>query len=373
MHTPFHRVPRRPVVGIALSTFLLFHSPAAAHANAGTPLMWAGYVHLLFGNILLGLGEAALLAVLLRKRWAPIAWRMVLANYASMFFGFGILYLLSFASGLFPETPPLSMVKPMILVGLIVAFLVTVLVEWPFVAWAIGQRADRFRAALRPALLVQTASYAILVPLYGSVSPVTLVTETHYRATPEFAAPGRGIVYYIGAEDHGLWRVRTDGTERERLTDRIDGAYLWPKQGEHPGRVDLWARSDAGEADTLALRDAGPVWAFRRIEVAAPSSPVFDWRSSDFRRRVDGNAEVQTGFWASEGLAMRYADGTRLRFALETPFMAWPVRSATVLPEDQVVFQAGDQILILDLRTREIARIARGTSPIVRVLPREGS
>ena len=42
--------------------FLLVTSTSAL-ANAGTPLMWAGMLHLVFGNLVIGLGEGQCLCI----------------------------------------------------------------------------------------------------------------------------------------------------------------------------------------------------------------------------------------------------------------------------------------------------------------------
>jgi hypothetical protein len=70
-----------------------------------------------------------------------------------------------------------------------------------------------------------------------------------------------------------------------------------------------------------------------------------------------------------EGLqAWNKKTNEKLNAALETPFVIWPSRNATVLPGDQVVYQLGDQIVVLDLRTRRIGLVARGRGPVV-ILP----
>lgn len=47
------------------------------------------------------------------------------------------------------------------------------------------------------------------------------------------------------------------------------------------------------------------------------------------------------------------------------PFLAWIARNATILPSDQVVYQLGNQIVILDLSTRKLAFLALGQGPVV--------
>ncbi|MFA7236800.1 MAG: hypothetical protein WC058_08050 [Phycisphaeraceae bacterium] len=43
---------------IVLAALLVFATPSVATANAGTPLMWATGMHLLFGNLLIACAKA---------------------------------------------------------------------------------------------------------------------------------------------------------------------------------------------------------------------------------------------------------------------------------------------------------------------------
>jgi hypothetical protein len=61
--------------------------PQVASANAGTPLMWAGMLHLTLGNALIGIGEGLLIArVFQLPKRRCIGW-MIAANYLSAWVG----------------------------------------------------------------------------------------------------------------------------------------------------------------------------------------------------------------------------------------------------------------------------------------------
>ena len=62
---------RRPLL-LLLGFVAVVAFPQHAWANAGTPLMWAGLLHLVFGNVLIGVGEGALLAWLLKAHGATL-------------------------------------------------------------------------------------------------------------------------------------------------------------------------------------------------------------------------------------------------------------------------------------------------------------
>jgi hypothetical protein len=53
------------------------------------------------------------------------------------------------------------------------------------------------------------------------------------------------------------------------------------------------------------------------------------------------------------------------KFILHTPFISWFMKNVTILPEDQVVFQMGEQIVLLDLNSRKIGFISKGIGPVV--------
>ena len=55
----------------------------------------------------------------------------------------------------------------------------------------------------------------------------------------------------------------------------------------------------------------------------------------------------------------------KVELTLEVPFFNWSVRSVTILPGDEVVFQAGNQVCIFDRESRKLGVIARGRGPVV--------
>ena len=53
------------------------------------------------------------------------------------------------------------------------------------------------------------------------------------------------------------------------------------------------------------------------------------------------------------------------KLSVETPFLALEIINATVLPGDEVVFQAGNQVCIFDRESRKLGVLARGRGPVV--------
>lgn len=354
---------------------LLLTAPATLFANAGTPLMWVEMGHLAFGNAIIGIVEGVLVALFFRASLARSLGWMILANYASM--GVGIVAVQTIQASM-AETwlgeEPFAHVEEMLWLLGGVSFVASLVVEWPF-CWA-ALKSDRRTPLWKPplaSLLAQTASYAVLVPFYLSVCNVTVCTEVTPAPVASIAAPDPVTVYFISSGDRGLWKIRLDGTGRVRVTDGVAlprSNRLVIRPGSRPGEWEVCSDPQAyGELlRPLASVSAGPaldaVW-----KDACPSAgaekprglPISDFRGSmNFCSLTHYDAGIRTDFWAGGGLRVR-----DFRVGLETPFLRWAARCATVTPSGQVVFQLGDQILLLDPASRRMGLLARGWSPLV--------
>jgi hypothetical protein len=90
------RLPR--ILGlIALLTCV----PLTARADAGTPLMWAGMLHMVFGNAIIGIFEGLILARVFKLKSGKCVLVMICANYFSawggeLFLNYQITKLLPF-------------------------------------------------------------------------------------------------------------------------------------------------------------------------------------------------------------------------------------------------------------------------------------
>ena len=125
MKTDSHSLKFWIFAGLAV----LLLSPATAHADVGTPLMWATLFHLFIGNLLIGIFEGYLLAKFFTLPKLRSIILMIIANYVSMWLG-GLL-LLGWLSSLIPvDLSSGRWIYP----GLILlSFILTLLMEYPFV------------------------------------------------------------------------------------------------------------------------------------------------------------------------------------------------------------------------------------------------
>jgi len=344
-------------------------------ANIGTPLMWAGMFHLLFGNALIGIFEGLLLARLFRVQHAHAILSMCLANYASMaigVLGLGLKHV-GFSSTLDWDVTILN-AKGVLLIALVICILLSAAFEWPFCYFALRGRSHRVRDSVAGSLVVQLASYAILVPLYLVVSPVNVLTSLSVVSPSTIATSTSADVYFIGRDDGDLHRVSLDGTDAARvaqagLHDRF--AQLFLARSRSADTYDLGIRWGPEPCEERIV--AGDILpANARIGDAAGdrNTPRDGWlafgRAVNLQDADQPQWEVNAGAWAAEGLhATQAATHRDVHVALETPFLAWYSRCPSVLPNDLVVYQLDDQIVLLDLNTRRIALLARGRSPLV--------
>jgi hypothetical protein len=112
------------------------------------------------------------------------------------------------------------------------------------------------------------------------------------------------------------------------------------------------------------VADVGPCQATTR------SSTDPDWffpgPADDLQNEKSPEWTVRTGFWATEGVsAINSRTGEwRPIMSVEMPWMAWFPRNATVLPNDQFIFQLGEQIIWVDLSRNLAAGLAAGHGPV---------
>lgn len=102
-------------------------------ANAGTPLMWFTLFHLVVGNALIGWFEGVLLAHLFKARRARTIPCMIAAYYLSMLIGAGLRIwwdndLIEFTD----RRIDLSNVAVYLTSLAAIAFVLSLLIEWPF-------------------------------------------------------------------------------------------------------------------------------------------------------------------------------------------------------------------------------------------------
>jgi hypothetical protein len=347
----------------------------SASANAGTPLMWAAMFHLIFGNALIGVGEGFLIARVFRSSATCTTVAMVFANYFSAWVGFLVLGALS--TRLLPEllgNQPLYRAAGVLGLMCGASFLLSALCELPF-CWFCLRKAERpWLRAVLASIVAQTASYAVIIPCYLAVGHTSLLFGVEQDASLAFAKDCRAWIYYVEPEKGDIARIRPDGTHRQfvmkaGVTNLFARLELIPADaGENWNLVLVTGRGNPAEGgvtkvliEKLAKRAVTEKLDFIEDTHLNFGSPM------DYRTTAEARWTISLRYWAAGGVrAEKPATGECRQFALEVPFiMDWQARNATVLPGELLIYQLGQQIVVLDIERRKIGLVAMGRGPVV--------
>lgn len=360
--------------------------PSAAMANVGTPLMWVGFLHMTVGNLVLGICEGLLLKALVRSvhAGAAVGW-LILANYVSSAIGFVLFPHYSpvpfnFESALFVFW---SMV--------VVAYLLTLLIEFPFVLLAVRREKDRLRNAVRSTLIIQSASYLVLFGAYAMGSSLSLVTKTERVPLTEMGPLPGVVVYFISNADGDAYRL--DLAAAIAGGDPTTSPVL-SKVGELgcvSGKGRLLALQDTSVPERLHLvvepsyrSDVTTV-----VESFSRKAAPFYWRSDDppltlysyhneFSIADEGRQTWRFSHaWTQFSARNVGGDEPSQYLRWETPFSSWIVRNGIALPSDKVLFEMGrflassrknhDRLMLYDPATRRLAEVARGYGAVAAI------
>ncbi len=349
---------------------LLVCIPITARADAGTPLMWAAMAHLVIGNFFFGMFEAVILVRVFKLKAAGCMIAMIAANYFSAWGG-GM-----FLSSEITKSLPLNLYNAWHWLWAMVAFtfLMTLVLEWPFVFFCFRKEPNRFKRSLWGNLLVNSISYILLFSWYWMASGTTLYTKMKIVQPSEMTFPKQGLVYFISETNGTICRLDLGSHRIENVCDL--------KRGDADDR--LFVKASVLDTNTWDILDSSKkILVISNLQVTAIQS----WRDTNDPKNVNGTwfnfGEVpklgtdasndwrfETGFWPIEGFhGNNSMTGETIFFSLETPFVAWVVRNATQLPDDFVVFQLGDnQICLFQPQSKKIALLTKGHGPVV-VIP----
>ena len=345
----------------------LFLSPTLVYADVGTPLIWLTTGHLYMGNAIIGIFEGLIIAKVFKNKYSRSILIMILANYISMIVGkFGI----DFSSAALKNIASINNASYIIWGLLFGSYALTVIIEWPFCFWIMKGKEDRKKRSFKASILLQSASYAILIPIYLSVSGITLITKTTVDKPTSFIKVKDAWVYFISTTDGDIYKVNADGNNKQEAKKAgIANPYVTLFVSNNNGKVNLNAYWWEGEGRNfknitkLLLEDIPGETA-----VAENSSTIGLWEKVvDFRLPSERGWDIETSIEGVQGLkGENKTTGKSFWIALGTPFLSWPILKASILPGDQVICQLGDnQIVLIDLNTRHIGLITFGRGPVV--------
>jgi len=358
-----------PWTGVALALVTLVSFPASAHADAGTPLIWAGMLHLTIGNALIGIGEGLLIARLFKLPKGKCLLLLIPANYFSTWVG-GVLIEQKLIDHL-PITLNNGWTWFWILV--VVTYSMTLVLEWPFIAWCFRGDEEWKPKSIKATLISQTASYVVIFGWYWIASGTTLYTQIHVVPLSEIIVPSSVRVYFISPSDGNVYE-KTFSSEpaqkRWELHSISQRDRLFVKPNSNSDGWDLMALLNG--KDQRELKVGMQVVAAPDPRSLITNPPQYESTGMNFGEVAKLGAATQSpwqfwvGFWAAEGLQGENKDTKeKVRFSYETPFGMWYVRNGIQLPSDKVLFQLGrDQICVFDPTTRKVAYFAKGRGPV---------
>ncbi len=347
---------------LMLVTIVVLITASPALANAGSLAMLAGAVHLLLGNLFIGLAEAAILMKFgARQR---VWWLAIAANYLSAWAG---LLLIVWAWELTIGWLPGDYLSKIVAAHWLVFAGFTLLgffIELPLL-WLTFDSPRKPKRAMAAIALANAATALGLICWYGVASDVSLASQFDSVREPAMVGidaareaktedrQGGALpwVYYIASDGQTVRRIRLDGREDEQVTELPEATeYGWLNGGLRlDGRVDLLVRApefrelsesqdwsdtayrDFYERDAIILRSVGAaasVFRERRLRVAP----------------LDGSEASFDDIASSPVYGLRFADarGRERHLWLSTPlvFLTGPLSSSR-LPGKVLVFQVG--------------------------------
>lgn len=146
--------------------FLLL--PNLVLANAGSPMMWFGFLHLVWINAVIGIYESKILTSkfdIQNKKWL-----IILANYISMFIG--LYYIAPHFSGLTGNTDFWGGKTRLgeyklggFLIGMTISFIATLIIEFPFYLLSLKQKIKDW-SIIKPFLYANFITNIIMFIIY---------------------------------------------------------------------------------------------------------------------------------------------------------------------------------------------------------------
>ena len=376
---------------IILALLALFCLPCTALANAGTPFVWGVYSHLIFGNILIGILEANLLKKLNGNNgWHAVAW-MILANYISAFSG---CFFLVASHGWF-QTWTLNTLKVNALMLAVGLWLVTAVLELPFVWLAMGRENRNWCKALKCSFIMQSFSYILLILWYMFCGNNSLLT-CRIVEPGEIELPNDSCIYYIGAYDNKVYKWHSakqtfEIVSEQTLTGERVRLFALQKTPDDmkPDLVAVSIPFGGSAQQTLILpqfADAAKVilepsdvdgkynfssfyWFSRTLGDAKQSNcrfeapPLYPDRGLSLFSRL-GKGEKDTDYYNKpDRYGFNRSEWKREKrvLALASPLAVWSIHNPIQFSNDVVLIEMSyRQLCLFDYRTRRIALLARG-------------
>jgi len=323
-------------------------------ANVITTTVAIGtFMHLAVLNFFIGIIEGLCLGIIFKlPKWKTMGW-MVLANYFSSWLGMFLL------KGVRTEDIAPYQVETYIIEIVAVAYLLTLILEFPFVYLACKSKSPCWKYSIIGSLMVQTVSYVLLIGFwYYPISSIGILKDVQWVKKLDFVKNNNAVMYYIDATGKNVYRTKLNGGDQTLVFTSEKGGIdvLGFEYDEEKRTADLVAFSDK---HCLVIKSA-----LNEAEYETRKNR-FRWgdEAEDFRNedeRVWLVSRSEDSLWLVDSV---HNNETRLR--LDVPFLKWPFCWLSVLPGDEIVFQLGNQICIYSRPENKLALLVKGTSPAV--------
>jgi hypothetical protein len=341
---------------LMISSAVLLGIPTMVVANTGTLLMWAGTYHLLLGNLLIGIFEGLIIARVFGLKRGRCILALVLANYFSAFSGLFILVFVN-DSAHFDINNAMTQFWVMV----VLALLITIVLEWPFIAPFFRKNKKWFKMSVLASLLVQTLSYLAICSWYYLATDLSafrnIVDPTEISIREDV------LIYYIAQKDGDVYCRTASGLEEKvcdlNSTDRKDRLVI-RKAESKPDTWELFVSGGNGGRKMIRQNlssESMPDIADLEHEISGMGTwDVFSY-NPDSPWRIKN-------FFSSLYFSSKSTDDS-FSIVYEMPFFLLRPYGAIELPSGKVLLQLGDnQICIFDPETRQTALVAFGRSPI---------
>lgn len=347
-------------------------------ANIPTPLMMGGFLALTVGNFLIGMLEAWVLERRYGAKPTNARVGLIAANYATAGVGYVLApWILRLWQGVVDRMGIMSSEMKVLAIAWVATFLFTVLCEIPF-AKLVLKSAPSPASAVKASLLMNLASYAIMVPMAFMFSHLGPLELSALRTREEMTRPlPAGDIVYVSPDGKKILRVPID-TAGVPITLRENPEPLRssPHRGLHV-RVFKYGKHAEGEK-RLEL-----VWDFSEPPLIAPFDPkgrVEKMRAGgdmvqvgpySSRTFVEGGLRASGGYWPGYDLTIGgYSKDTekwtfRYSLGFQTPFLLWNWTHPTTLPDGWCVATQSGRVYLIDLKNHEICELAEGFGAMV--------
>ncbi len=411
------RTPSKSIRTIAAVALVLI-ACSAAEANPGAAIVFRTAGYLIIGNAIITLIEflVARKATRLRKHAGSL---LLAANYLSAWAGV-MLVAYTDPAQLFlqPRADPINATLTSSFITIALLAIITIVVEWGFFWLAVGSGDHRARRVARAFLLAHLVSYSALLLYYLPSINIRLLTDYRLVSNPSevIASDNAPWVYYIGADNRSVWRIRADGSDGQHVADtdtddpwtiialeKPDGRFALAALGFEahtdvddrlPGDRDAWLPPhtlivpDIGQAASIFLQRPSQMLGgsddWNRLEQirARELAPYVDpGDAADLRPR---GTRTQSFWWYghyTDSLMMGTRNDKGRSIGCYTGFSrrGCAHSSISVLPGDDLVWEIAytadlwykmkpddpRAIYVMSNEHKRIARLALGRSPIV--------